>query len=248
MTEIKSFVLYHDQGEIFKKLSKEQAGELIQAIFDYETTGVMPELSELLSYVIIPIKQALDRNRQKYEHIKRKRSEAGSKGGKQTQANQANASFDKQTQANQAINNNNNNNINNNTNTKEVEDTKVSSMPGNSPTTRSYDDDSFLEEVISKTDKVALRTGAKKVLEFFNQHTNKDYRFIDTNLDMIQARLASGVTIRECWQVIIHKTREWTENSEMRQYIRPATLFNKTKFEAYYGELRTFRQQIGNTT
>jgi len=97
-----SFILYHDQREIFKKLPKEQAGELIQAIFDYEVTGEMPKLPELLSYVIIPIKQSIDRNRLKYDDIKEKRIKAGQKGGKQTQANQANACFDNKNQANQA--------------------------------------------------------------------------------------------------------------------------------------------------
>ena len=89
-----SFILYHDQREVFNRLSKEQAGELIQAIFDYEVTGEMPELSDPLPLVIIPIKQAIDRNKEKYENIVNKRKEAGSKGGKQKQANLANASFD----------------------------------------------------------------------------------------------------------------------------------------------------------
>lgn len=114
-----SFIMYHDQKEIFEKLNCEEAGKLIKAIFDYETTGNLPELSELLSYIIIPIKQMLDRNRVKYNEIKAARQEAGSIGGKQRVANQANATFAKQNVANQAkpsvhvnVNDNDNDNVN----------------------------------------------------------------------------------------------------------------------------------------
>jgi hypothetical protein len=43
----------------------------------------------------------------------------------------------------------------------------------------------------------------------------------------------------------VHKTREWKEDAEKSQYLRPQTLFNKTKFEDYYGKLRTIKKQIG---
>jgi len=129
---------------------------------------------------------------------------------------------------------------------QEKEDTNVSSLSGSNPTRRDFDDNSFLEEVIKKSDKEALNIGARKVLQFFNNHTGSDYRFIDTNLDLIKARLASGVTVGECWQVIVYKTKEWKDNSEMSKFIRPQTIFNKTKFEDYYGKLRTLKQQERN--
>ncbi len=50
---------------------------------------------------------------QQYEAVCAKRAEAGSKGGKQKVANQANATNCKQKVANQADNNNDNNNDNN---------------------------------------------------------------------------------------------------------------------------------------
>ena len=54
---------------------------------------------------------------------------------------------------------------------------------------------------------------------------------------MIKARLKSGVTSGQCFQVIAKKTREWKGNLKMDEYLRPATLFNATKFEQYVGEL-----------
>jgi uncharacterized phage protein (TIGR02220 family) len=118
-------------------------------------------------------------------------------------------------------------------------------MSGKSPTIRNFDSDDFLDNSIEYNDKEGLRIGAKKVLEFLNNHTGSDFRFIDTNLNLIQARLSSGVTVRECWQMIVHKTREWATDEAMRKYLRPLTLFNKTKFEAYYGGLKTFKKRIG---
>jgi len=110
-----SFILYADQQEIFENLSDEKAGKLIKGIFQY-TFGNEPKFNDLLKLVFIPIRQQLDRNAKKYEETKEKRRIAGSKGGKQRQANQANANFAKQTQANQAVNVNDNVYVNDNVN------------------------------------------------------------------------------------------------------------------------------------
>lgn len=114
-----SFILYTEQKEVIDKLSDEQAGKLIKAIYEYVETGQMPKLDTLLEIVIIPFKQNIDRNADKYEEIKQKRSLAGKTGAKikkQKQAKQANANFVKQTEANQAVNVNDNDNVNVNDN------------------------------------------------------------------------------------------------------------------------------------
>ena len=114
-----SFILYTEQKEVINKLSDEQAGKLIKAIYEYVETGQMPKLDTLLEIVIIPFKQNIDRNADKYEEIKQKRSLAGKKGAKikkQKQTKQANAKFVKQAVANQAVNENVNVNENDNEN------------------------------------------------------------------------------------------------------------------------------------
>lgn len=75
------------------------------------------------------------------------------------------------------------------------------------------------------------------VLEFLNQKTKRNYRPVDANIKLIMARLKSGATISQCRQIIAKKTREWLNNEMMEEYLRPATLFNPTKFEQYLGEL-----------
>jgi len=76
-----SFILYQDNAEIFNALTKEQAGELIQAIFAYEATGVGPEFTDqVLRVAFIPIKQSLDRNLDKYtEKVERLKANVGKK-------------------------------------------------------------------------------------------------------------------------------------------------------------------------
>ena len=114
-----TFILYTEQKEVIDKLSDEQAGKLIKAIYEYVETGEMPSLDNVLDLVIIPFKQNLDRNADKYEETKKKRSEAGKLGAeikKQKQAKQANAKFVNNKQANQAVNVNDNVNVNVNDN------------------------------------------------------------------------------------------------------------------------------------
>ena len=78
---------------------------------------------------------------------------------------------------------------------------------------------------------------AHSVLDFLNDKTGRVYRPVDTNLKLITARLKSGATVLQCRQVIARKARQWKGRPEMAPYLRPATLFNATKFEQYLGEL-----------
>jgi len=78
---------------------------------------------------------------------------------------------------------------------------------------------------------------AVEVLKFLNKKTGKNFRSIDTNLKLIRARLQSGASIQDCFSVIIRQDFEW-KSTEMEKYLRPATLFNSTKFEQYLGEIK----------
>ena len=70
-----SFILYLEQQEIFEMLTDEQAGQLIKNIFAYERTGDMPQMDKMLNLAFIPIMQALDKNRYKYEEKCKKNKE-----------------------------------------------------------------------------------------------------------------------------------------------------------------------------
>lgn len=78
---------------------------------------------------------------------------------------------------------------------------------------------------------------AKDVLEWLNRKAGKSYRPSKATLDLIRARLSSGI---EDWQlkaIVSRKVRQWQGDPKMRDYLRPETLFNATKCESYLGEL-----------
>lgn len=120
-----SFILYTEQRAVIEKLSDEQAGKLIKAIYEYVETEQMPELDAMLDIVIIPFRQSLDRNKEKWEDVKEKRREAGKLGAeikKQKKAKEANANFAKSEKAKQAVNVNDSVNVNVNENVNVVVD------------------------------------------------------------------------------------------------------------------------------
>lgn len=83
-----------------------------------------------------------------------------------------------------------------------------------------------------------LRLQALEILTFLNEKTGRNYRPVKANIGMIEARLKEGATVEELRAVVAKKCREWTGNETMQIYLRPATLFNSTKFAQYQGELR----------
>lgn len=109
-----SFILYTEQKAVIDKLSDEQAGKLIKAIYEYVETGEMPRLDNTLDLVITPFKTILDKNKAKYEEVSKARAKAGAKGGKQKKQLQTN---DSNCDDNDNENVNDNDNVNENVNT-----------------------------------------------------------------------------------------------------------------------------------
>ena len=61
-----SFILYTEQKAVIDKLTDEQAGKLIKAIYAHETAEEM-ELDSILDLVITPFLTSLERNTEKYQ-------------------------------------------------------------------------------------------------------------------------------------------------------------------------------------
>lgn len=55
--------------------------------------------------------------------------------------------------------------------------------------------------------------------------------------EMIATRFREGFTRADFYDVIYYKSIEWLDNSKMRGYLRPETLFS-TKFEGYLNQAR----------
>jgi len=77
----KSFIIYNDSKEVFDRLSDKDAGKLIKGIFQYQQDGTY-NLTNLLEIIFIPIKQSLDRNKEKYDSICKRNKTNGIKGGR----------------------------------------------------------------------------------------------------------------------------------------------------------------------
>lgn len=74
------------------------------------------------------------------------------------------------------------------------------------------------------------------ILDYLNERTGSRFKPLDANVSLIEARLRDS-SIDECRAVIDAKVTAWLHDDKMREYLRPATLFNATKFANYVGEL-----------
>lgn len=85
----------------------------------------------------------------------------------------------------------------------------------------------------SKPDDLTIK--AKLVLDALNQKTGKAFKYTDSNLRLIEARL-KDYTVEDCLKVIGIKCSQWKNDPQMNKYLRPETLFNATKFGGYLNE------------
>lgn len=83
---------------------------------------------------------------------------------------------------------------------------------------------------------------AVSILAYLNEKAGRAYKPLKANTSLIAARLNEGATLAECRAVIDAKAAAWLHDPKMRDYLRPATLFNATKFANYVGELGTSGQ------
>lgn len=74
-----SFILYNSFYEPIKALKNEQLGKLLRAIFNYTINGEITQEDDILVAFMF-IKNEIDKNNEKWQEEKRKRSEAGKKG------------------------------------------------------------------------------------------------------------------------------------------------------------------------
>lgn len=97
--EQKGFIVYGDTKALADELTDEQLGQLFRGMLNYFAEGKAPKFTGVLKFAFIPIKQQMDRDREKYDAkcekmkanaIKRWKSDAKAYNGIQTYANDAN--------------------------------------------------------------------------------------------------------------------------------------------------------------
>ncbi|HEN7504170.1 TPA: phage replisome organizer N-terminal domain-containing protein [Streptococcus agalactiae] len=73
-------------------------------------------------------------------------------------------------------------------------------------------------------------------IAYLNQKTNSNYKFVDSNTNLVKSRLKDKYTLNDFKIVIDKKTAEWGKDASWSKYLRPSTLFNASKFESYLNQ------------
>ena len=82
------------------------------------------------------------------------------------------------------------------------------------------------------TPKGKIDSFAREVIDYLNEKNGSKYRYSESSLKHIRARLNENFTVEDCKAVIDKKCQEWKGDPKMEQYLRPETLFG-SKFENY---------------
>ena len=246
-----SYVMYKDWNALFTSLSKEDAGELIQAISMYQSGVKEINISNCaLNAIFEMFRSRFDKDDKKYQDTCDSRANAGSKGGqakannaKQSVANLANDSFAKQSVANLADKDNEHD--------KDIDKDLKENMYSRAGTTTCVESDAESAQAETKGEphseqakkpKKAKETKADKeatdVIDYLNAKTGSSYRATtEANVKPIRARLNDGFSVEDCKKVVDIKAGQWL-NTEQAKYLRPETLFRPSKFEGYLNECR----------
>lgn len=95
--------------------------------------------------------------------------------------------------------------------------------------------ESATQDSPSATKAAQKYSEARLILQSLNEITGRHYRETQTNLDFIHARLSEPeVTVEGCIEMIRRQTAKWKDDAKMSEFLRPETLFNRTKFDSYY--------------
>lgn len=88
-----------------------------------------------------------------------------------------------------------------------------------------------------KTNNCTFKKEAIKIIEFLNEVSGKNFRKVETNYKPVIALLKDGFNSSDIKNVIRRKSRSDFKEGEWRKYLRPETLFKKSKFESYFAEI-----------
>jgi uncharacterized phage protein (TIGR02220 family) len=80
---------------------------------------------------------------------------------------------------------------------------------------------------------------AIQVITYLNQKAERYFRAEGKSVEFVRARLSEGITVQQLMAVIDNRVAAWKDDPKMSEYLRPATLFNRTKCESYLGLVRT---------
>lgn len=82
-----------------------------------------------------------------------------------------------------------------------------------------------------------LKKSAREILAYLNRATGKKFQDVDSNLEPIIARLKEGASPENIKSVVAERVQVWGADEKMHEFLRPDTLFRRTKFWNYLGNI-----------
>ena len=216
-----SFLLYTSDYKCVKDLRLEQKGALLDAIFEYASTGTIIDLPPVVSMAFNFFRSHIDDNTEKWNEKVEKRRAAGRLGGlakaensKQSQANLANAKDAKQSQANVAnlaVNVNDNVNVNVSTEVDIKENT-----------------------IVSKKDELSLSSPSEEFIKF-NQWLDEHCPFV--------LKVKTQMTEPEYQKLLAKYTKK--EISDVLESLNNWKDFPKKRTNVYRSTLDELKKKFG---
>ena len=89
---------------------------------------------------------------------------------------------------------------------------------------------------IYTTSRNSTRVPYKEIIDYLNEKTGRNYKHTaKANQRVIKARMNEGYTLEDFKTVIDKKYDEWNNDTKMKKFLRPETLFS-TNFDRYLNE------------
>ena len=82
----------------------------------------------------------------------------------------------------------------------------------------------------------------ERALQHLNTKTDKKFRAAGKNKTLITS-LLKDFTVSDIKSVIDAKCTEWTGDPKMEKYLRPQTLFNRSKFQSYFEQINPVKDK-----
>lgn len=112
--------------------------------------------------------------------------------------------------------------------------TPLSTLHSPSPTPNSIHTLSGKPDGVGRLKPRGLHPDTELALEYLNMVSKRAFRKVPTNLAIVSARLSeAGVTLEGVKAMIDRQVTRWSGTTQA-EYLRPETLFNRTKFDSYY--------------
>lgn len=102
------------------------------------------------------------------------------------------------------------------------------------PSAYAYEYASVPGPTFGKSENLLFHPDSRAVLHWLNETSGRHFRELDSNLSVISARLGEPeVTLEGVRLMIERQCRKW-KGTDKEDYLTPATLFGKEKFDNYY--------------